>query len=103
MNTPLKPTAADIVIQASMRAAMANKLQRRKIFGIVLVHKITSGVDGKVWVNGVEKDSMSGEGHQDQYYPDSPTLEELHYKVQQLAETAKVRAKRTREALKVML
>ena len=59
-------------------------------------------IDRKVWVNGVEKDSMSGEGHQNQYYQDSPTPEELNSKVQQLADSAKVKEKRIREVLKAM-
>ena len=88
----IKGSSKDIAIQASMRAAMANELRRRKLYDDDTVFKISSGIDGKVWVNGVEKDSMSGEGHQDQYYPDSPTPEVLQAKVQQLAESAKVRA-----------
>ena len=56
--------------------------KRRKLYDEQQIFKIASGIDGKVWVNGVDKDSFSGEGHQDQYYPiQEQTKEQLQEKI----------------------
>ena len=87
----------------AVKQAMAHEIRRRKLYDEE-TYKITSGVDGQIWVHGIEKDSFSGEGHQDQYYPlEERTKEELQQKVKNLARQAAVKAKRTREHLHKML
>ena len=77
-------------------------IKRRKLYDgrRELVHRIVSGIDGDVWVQGVRQDSLNGEGHQDMYYPlDEISPADFNRKVQQLGTTAQVKTARTRPVL----
>ena len=90
----------------AIQYALASDLQKRKIWHqpIDTVSRIVSGIDGKIWIHGVEKDSLTGEGHQDQYHPlGGPAEGELKKKVAALAGLVKAKEKRTRAQLKHML
>ena len=91
---------------ASVKHILANWIKARKLYDQPEehIHKITSGIDGSVWIQGVTNDSLNGEGHQNIYYPlDSISEQELQQKVQQLGEIAQVKTPRTRIVLKRLL